>query len=105
MPVSDEPLSEVRERMAKALADTVEGKEVRKIRARLQEGGSVWFWFGMMGLVGWAVSIPTILGVFLGRWLDARFPGPPSWTLTLLLLGLALGCWNAWRWIREESEE
>ena len=27
-----------------------------------------------------------------------------SWTLTLLLIGVAVGCLNAWYWVKQESE-
>lgn len=57
----------------------------------------------MFGLVGWSVAVPTLLGIALGWWLDRHFPGPPSWTLMFLLLGLALGCYQAWQWIKRES--
>ena len=56
-------------------------------------------------MVGWAVSIPTLLGIALGLWIDRRFPGSTSWTLTLLCLGVALGCWNAWTWIQREQRD
>ncbi len=56
----------------------------------------------MFGLVGWAVVLPTLAGIALGLWLDASFPGRPSWTLTLLVAGLAVGCLNAWYWVRRE---
>ena len=59
----------------------------------------------MMGLVGWSVAIPTLLGTALGLWLDRRYPGPHSWTLALLLGGLVLGCWNAWHWLSREHRE
>ena len=32
----------------------------------------VWFGLGMMGLIGWSVAIPTVLGAALGLWLDQR---------------------------------
>jgi ATP synthase protein I len=72
-------------------------------RARRAGRWSVWFGLGMFGLVGWAVAIPALLGVALGVWLDGRVPGRRSWTLTLLLVGLALGCVNAWYWVKRES--
>ncbi|EKD35154.1 MAG: hypothetical protein ACD_75C02030G0003 [uncultured bacterium] len=59
----------------------------------------------MMGLIGWSVAVPTLLGAALGVWLDRRFPVPYSWTLTLLLIGLLLGCLIAWRWIVKEGEK
>lgn len=59
----------------------------------------------MMGVIGWSVSIPTLLGVALGLWLDQRYPGVRSWTLALLVAGLLLGCFNAWYWVAKEEKE
>ena len=81
-------------------------KAARKLRARqAQDRGTetVWSGLGMIGLVGWGVSVPTLLGAALGIWLDRRFPGEHSWTLTLLFAGLVIGCLNAWRWITREE--
>ena len=41
----------------------------------------VWFGLGMMGLIGWSVVVPTLLGAALGIWLDKRHPGsiPGRW--------------------------
>jgi ATP synthase protein I len=49
--------------------------------------------------LGWILVTPTLLGIFLGRWLDRMFHSGIFWTAPLLLLGLALGCWSAWKWI------
>lgn len=74
----------------------------RKRRAQRQRSGSVWFGLGMFGMVGWSVAVPTLVGVALGVWIDARWPSQYSWTLMLLLPGLVLGCLNAWYWISRE---
>ncbi len=58
----------------------------------------------MFGLVGWSVAIPALIGVALGMWIDFRRPSQYSWTLMLMLIGIALGCLNAWRWVHRESE-
>jgi ATP synthase protein I len=86
------------------LGDTVGHRAERKLRAREQSRRTTWFGLGMFGLVGWSVAIPTLIGIALGLWLDARWPGRPSWTLTFLIIGVALGCLNAWYWIKQESE-
>jgi ATP synthase protein I len=78
-------------------------KAARKLRARRQADGGVWFGLGMFGLVGWSVAVPTLLGVALGFWLDRAFAGRVSWTLTGLLVGVVLGCLNAWFWVKRES--
>ena len=85
-------------------SDTVSRRAERKIRARQQQKRTAWFGLGMFGLVGWSVAVPTLIGITLGLWMDKRWPGPPSWTLTFLIIGVALGCLNAWYWIKQESE-
>jgi ATP synthase protein I len=80
-------------------------KAARKRQAQRQVTRTVWSGLGMMGLVGWSVAIPTLLGAALGLWLDARYPGARSWTLALLVAGLALGCFNAWHWVAKEERE
>jgi len=84
--------------------DQVGSKAARKLKARRQGPPGVWFGLGMMGLIGWSVAIPTLLGVALGVWLDKRHAGSRSWTLALLAAGLAIGCLNAWRWIAKEDK-
>ena len=70
-------------------------KAARKLKARRNSSPGVWFGLGMMGLIGWSVVVPTLLGAALGMWLDNRHPGSHSWTLSLLVIGLVIGCVNA----------
>lgn len=86
------------------LADQVGAKAARKLRARRSGPPGVWFGLGMMGLIGWSVTVPTLLGAALGLWLDQRHPGGRSWTLALLMGGLAIGCLNAWHWVSKEDQ-
>lgn len=86
------------------LGETVGQRAERKLKAREESRRTAWFGFGMFGLVGWSVAIPTLLGIGLGVWLDRHWPGHVSWTLTFLIIGVALGCLNAWYWINEESK-
>ena len=46
------------------------------------------------------VAVPAVAGALLGRWLDAELATGVFWTLSLLTLGLALGCVGAWRHVR-----
>jgi len=78
-------------------------KAERKIKARKSTQG-VWFGLGMMGLVGWSVVVPTLLGAALGIWLDNHHLGKHPWTLSLLVVGLAVGCLNAWHWVAKEDK-
>jgi ATP synthase protein I len=88
---------------APSLAGQVGNKAARKLKARRDPTPGVWFGLGMMGLIGWSVVVPTLLGAGLGLWLDARHPGTHSWTLALMMGGLTLGCFNAWRWVAKEE--
>src|SRR5580698_5100669 len=64
-----------------SLATQVGAKSARKLRARRNPAPGVWFGLGMMGLVGWSVVVPTLLGAALGIWLDKYHSGKHSWTL------------------------
>ncbi|OYY60671.1 MAG: F0F1 ATP synthase subunit [Burkholderiales bacterium 28-67-8] len=86
------------------LAGQVGAKAARKLRARRHADRGVWFGLGMMGLIGWSVAVPTLLGAALGLWLDKAYPGGRSWTLALLVAGLAIGCLNAWHWVVKEDK-
>ena len=87
-------------------------REARKLQAQGRITQTVWSGLGMMGLVGWSVAVPTLLGAALGIWLDKHHPGKHAWTLALLVAGLVIGCLNAWHWdakedkaMREEQED
>ena len=85
------------------LAEQVAAKAARKPKARLNPAPGVWSGLGLMGMVGWSVVVPTLLGAALGHWLDRRYPGGRSWTLALLVAGVTLGCFNAWHWVARED--
>ncbi|MEB3181899.1 MAG: AtpZ/AtpI family protein [Nostocaceae cyanobacterium] len=80
-------------------------KSLRKLKARREKENGIFFGLGMIGLVGWSVAIPTLIGIFVGVWIDNRFPSRYSWTLMLLFIGVVLGCLNAWFWVQQESQE
>ena len=78
-------------------------KQARRRKARAEKNRSLWFGLGMFGLVGWSVAIPTLIGIAVGIWIDTAAASPYSWTLMLLFIGVAVGCLNAWYWVRRES--
>ena len=78
--------------------------EQRKINARKRRSEDVWFGLGMFGLVGWAVSVPTLIGLAIGIWIDSKWKSPISWTLIFLFIGVVLGCLNAWYWVSRERQ-
>jgi ATP synthase protein I len=84
--------------------DEIAAREKRKLRARKKKKDEFWFGLGMFGMVGWSVAIPTVLGIFIGVWIDLNWPSLYSWTLMLLVIGLILGCANAWFWVNRQRQ-
>jgi len=89
-------------RSAERIVRQVESRQTRILRGRAQRH-DFWAAIAILGLVGWSVVLPTLLGAALGAWIDHRWPGRFSWTLMLLVSGLLLGCTNAWLRIRKEQ--
>lgn len=87
-----------------SLSQAVGAKAERKLKAQRKPAPGVWFGLGLMGLIGWSVVVPTLLGAALGLWLDKHYPSKPVWTLILLVIGLVLGCLNAWHWVVKEDK-
>ncbi len=85
-------------------SDEVAKKEKRKLKAQQDKNG-VWFGLGMMGMIGWSVAVPSLLGAALGVWLDKRNLQSFSWTLSLLVVGIITGCIIAWYWVDKEDKE
>ena len=56
----------------------------------------------MIGALGWTIVLPTLAGIFAGRWLDRSFASGVFWTLGLLVAGLVIGCTLAWKRMHSE---
>ncbi len=83
-----EPLSEAARRRAE-----------RERRGRSEGAVPLGRRLAQVGVLGWIVVVPTLGGAFLGRWIDVRLGTGIFVTAPLLLAGLALGLWSAWKWI------
>ena len=88
-----------------AFTRQVGAQAARKLKAQRQSTKNIWFGLGMSGLIGWSVTIPTLIGAGAGIWVDKHYPSSLSWTLMLLLIGLLIGCFNAWHWIGLECKQ
>ena len=83
------------------------GQAVRKRQKRRELGQregerSLGQNLAMIGALGWTIVVPTLLGIFAGRWLDRTFQSGIFWTLGLLVAGLAAGCTFAWKRMHSE---
>ncbi len=90
---------------AERLMREVGARQQRMLRRRKQGPPNVWRSVGLIGLVGWSVALPMLIGVAVGTWIDRQWPSRFSWTVMLLVAGLAAGCANAWNRIRKEQED
>ncbi|NCD07850.1 MAG: F0F1 ATP synthase subunit [Negativicutes bacterium] len=85
------------------LSEKIEKSAKRKYKAQ-QRRKNKWLYLGVVGSIGWLVVVPTLVGAAAGLWLDRHFPQALSQALALMLAGLAVGCFNAWRWVEQERK-
>ncbi len=101
-PPEDQSGQDDLKRREEEFSRTVSRKARRRMRALKEGRRGAWLGLGLYGVVGWSIVVPALIGVAIGLFLDSAWPGRPSWTLILLVLGLAMGITNAWRWINQE---
>ncbi len=89
----------------RSFSKRIKEQEARKVRAQSEDKESPWLGLGMFGMVGWSVVVPSVLGTLLGFWLDQKHPVSFSWTLSLLIAGLCMGCIMAWYWVTKEEKD
>jgi ATP synthase protein I len=97
-------VSKLEKKGSNLFSEQIDVKAKRKLKARRQNDSGLWFGLGMMGLVGWSIALPTLLGAAIGIWIDKHYDEQRSWTLALLLAGLVLGCFTAWNWLSKEHK-
>lgn len=84
------------------LDEAVRQRRERRDRWREEGERSIGQNLALIGALGWTIVTPTLIGVFVGRWLDRTFASGIFWTLGLLVLGLAIGCALAWKRMHRE---
>jgi ATP synthase protein I len=82
-----------------SLAAAVRRQNERRKRWLNEGEPSVARFVGQIGVLGWVIVTPTLIGLFIGRWLDHKFGTGIFWSAPLLLLGVVVGFWSAWRWM------
>ena len=76
-------------------------REARRALWAKEGERSLWQNLSMIGALGWLIVTPTLIGVFVGGWLDKKFETGIFYSGALIVLGLALGCYIAWQRINE----
>jgi ATP synthase protein I len=84
------------------LLDTVRRQRERQQRWLREGEPSLARFIGQIGVLGWIIVAPTLIGLFIGRWLDHSFGSGIFWSAPLLVVGVAIGCWSAWRWMHAQ---
>ena len=85
-----------------SLYESVRASRERESRYRKYGERSIGQNLALIGSLGWLVIAPTLLGLFAGRWLDARLGTGIFWTGALLVAGVGVGCWLAWNRMAQE---
>lgn len=84
------------------LDDAVKRRRMRRAYWRREGERSIGQNLALIGAFGWTIVTPTLIGVFVGRWLDKQTGSGIFWTLGLLVAGLTLGCTLAWNRMHRE---
>ena len=95
-------MTDAPEKTDNAVGEIESGAE-RMQKSRAKPPANPLVGLGTFGMIGWSVTVPTVAGVFLGRWLDSVAPQNFSWTVALLLAGVVIGAVIAWNWVEREG--
>jgi ATP synthase protein I len=82
------------------LLRSVRTRRERRKRWLLEGEPSLGRHLAQVGVLGWTIVVPALIGMFAGRWLDRRLGTGIFWTGPLLIAGLSLGCCSAWKWMQ-----
>ena len=66
---------------------------------------NIWKHFGQIWDISWMTVAPIILGLFLGQYLDRKYPKGFSWTLSMLILGIFLAFYNLYQFFDKEIKK
>jgi ATP synthase protein I len=80
-------------------------KSAKELLKGRKEKTSFWRYAYIIGVGGWLFVIPIVAGAYLGRYLDKKTEGGGiSWTITFIIIGIAIGIYNIWHFYMKESE-
>lgn len=78
--------------------------KTRRLRQAEQHRPTLLSQTAYLGTLGLLSILPVVGGAYLGRWLDSLASGySVRWTVSLIVLGVALGSLNVYWFIRERE--
>ena len=87
----------------KLMQDT--GRDVHRLEEKEQKPAR--FVVGIVlygGTLGLLFVVPIVAGAYFGRWLDTQMSGySVRWTISLILLGIAVGAYNVMHFLGKRS--
>lgn len=84
------------------MAEAARKLQERRERWRTEGEPSLARFVGQIGILGWIIVAPTLIGLFVGRWLDHVLHTGIFWSAALLMLGVTLGFWSGLRWMHKQ---
>lgn len=81
------------------LVKEIERERERRSRWEREGDMSIGRRLAQIGVLGWIFVIPTLVGLFVGRWLDVSLGTGIFWSAPLMIVGLCVGGWTAWKWM------
>ena len=77
-------------------------RDISRHERRATGRGNFWRYLSLLGSVGWPIVVAGVGGTWLGQMVDVNLGGGRRCTVLLLIIGIALGSWVAWRLVSEE---
>lgn len=65
----------------------------------------LWRTLGVLSTVGITLVAATVIGLYVGLWLDNRFGTSPWLTVVFLLLGIAAGFRNLFHYVKRSVQD
>ncbi len=75
-------------------------EEIERSASRLMQArrkrSSFWHYAYTIGVGGWLFVLPVVGGAYLGHFLDKKLKAGISWTITFIIIGIAVGIYNVY---------